>query len=264
MEITEHLTAIEHEARLFAEAARRAELDAAVPSCPGWDVRDLVRHLAEIHLWAAAQVTNRFLDLWFDDLADLSACWPELAVFWPSDEELIDWYLETNANLVRQLRSAPAALECPTFLPAPSPLAMWARRQAHETAVHRFDAEHAGHTETIFEPAFAADGIDEMLVGMAPRNGEFAIDRPATMLFHTNDTPDCWLVTLTPEGVTTIRRDGPADVTITGSATSLYLTVWNRGEDSTIDVAGDRDLLRTWHEGHRIRWTRGQAAQETA
>lgn len=59
MEIDRHVAALEREAQLFAAAARLTDLDAPVSSCPGWDMRDLVRHLAEIHLWAAAQVSNR-------------------------------------------------------------------------------------------------------------------------------------------------------------------------------------------------------------
>ena len=41
------------------------------------------------------------------------------------------------------LRSAPADLDCFTFLPAESARHFWARRQAHETAIHRVDAENA-------------------------------------------------------------------------------------------------------------------------
>jgi uncharacterized protein (TIGR03083 family) len=255
MEIARHIELIGQEGKLFAEAARRAGLDAEVPTCPGWDVRDLVRHLAEIHLWAAAQVSNRATKMWIDDLSQLSAYWPELAVFWPDDEALIDWYLETNANLVRELASAPANLECRTFLPAPSPLAMWARRQAHETSVHRFDAEHAGQAETSFDPEFAADGIDEMLVAFAPRGSTFPIAGSGTMVVHATDTDDRWRVTMTPDGITTFKGTGPADVTLTGRAADLYLTVWNRGDDSDIDVIGDRDLLETWHNNHRVRWS---------
>jgi len=258
MEIHRHIAALEQEAQLFARAARCSDPDAPIPTCPGWDMRDLVRHLAEIHLWAAAQVSNRAAKMWVDDLSELSAYWPDLAVFWPSDDELIDWYLETNANLVRELTSAPADLECRTFLPAPSPLAMWARRQAHETAVHRYDTEHAGHTQTSFDPAFAADGIDELLGGFAPRGSTFAIDSPRTMAVHANDTDGRWHVTMTPNGITTTRGEGPADVTLTGPASDLYLTVWNRGDDSAIEVAGNRDLLDTWHKRHRIRWSRAQ------
>ena len=50
MKISEHITAIGQEAKLLAEAARHAGLDADVPTCPGWNMRDLVRHLSEIHL----------------------------------------------------------------------------------------------------------------------------------------------------------------------------------------------------------------------
>lgn len=255
MEIARHVTAIEQEARLLADAARRSGLDAPIPTCPGWNMRDLVRHLAEIHLWAAARVAKRTTKLWPDDISEHLDSWPDLAVFWPDDENLVDWYLETNANLVDVLESAPADLDCPTFLPAPSPLAMWARRQAHETAVHRFDAENAAGTASGFDPIFASDGIDELLAGFAPRRSAFPIDSPATMAVHPTDTDDRWHVTMAPDGVTTIREDGPADVTLTGAASDLYLTVWNRSDDFTIEVAGRRDLLETWHNNQRVRWS---------
>jgi len=152
MEISEHITALGQEARLLAEAARQGGLDADVPTCPGWDMRDLVRHLSEIHLWAAALVAERTTKLWPDDISEHTESWPDLAVFWPNDSALTDWYLTTNTNLVHALESAPPDLDCPTFLPAPSPLAMWARRQAHETAVHRFDAENAAGIASGFDP----------------------------------------------------------------------------------------------------------------
>ena len=76
-------------------------------------------------------------------------------MFWPDDDDLINWYLDTNANLVDALESAPPDVESFTFLPAPSPLAMWARRQAHETSIHRFDAENAAGIASEFDPTFA-------------------------------------------------------------------------------------------------------------
>lgn len=255
MEVSENIASVEQEGKLFAAAALRAGLDAEVVDCPGWTVRDLVRHLAEIHLWAAAQVSNRATKMWVDELAELSGYWPDLAVFWPEDDKLIDWYLETSTNLVHELRSAPSDLECRTFLPAASPLAMWARRQAHETAVHRFDAERAAQSDTWFDPRFAADGVDEILAAFAPRGSKFPIDSPGTMAVHASDTDDAWHVTMAPDGITTIKGDGPADVTLTGTATDLYLVLWNRREDSAVTVIGDQDLLRLWHQNHRVRWS---------
>lgn len=255
MEIAEHTTIVGQEAKLFAEAAKRGGLEVDIETCPGWTMRDLVRHLSEIHLWAAARVAKRTTKLWPDDISEHTDAWPDLAVFWPDDRDLVDWYLDTNANLVRALESASPDDEIPTFLPAPTPLAMWARRQAHETAVHRFDAENAAGTPAAFDPAFASDGIDELLAGFAPRKSEFPTPSPKALLVHAADTDDRWHVTLAPDGITTERGDGSADAVLTGDASDLYLTLWNRQDDSSITVTGDRDLLELWHRNTRIRWS---------
>ncbi|MGI9528065.1 MAG: maleylpyruvate isomerase family mycothiol-dependent enzyme, partial [Acidimicrobiia bacterium] len=239
MEISDHITIVAQEAKLLAESAEQAGLDADVPACPGWDVRELVRHLSEIHLWAAARVAKRTDKLFPDDISEHIESWPDLAVFWPDDDDLIGWYLQTNANLVRVLEEAPADLDCPTFLPAPSPLAMWARRQAHETAVHRFDAQDAARTPSGFEPVFASDGVDELLVAFAQRKEGWPGDEATTMLVHAEDTGDRWHMTLAPDGVTTVRGDGDADLTVTGSASDLYLVLWNRIPDTRIAAVGD-------------------------
>ena len=255
MKVADHISAITQEAKLLAEAAEEAGLAASIDTCPGWDMRDLVRHLSEIHLWAGAHVARRATKMWVDDIAELSGYWPDLAVFWPEDEKLIGWYLQTNANLVQALEAAPADAEMMTFLPAPSPRAMWARRQAHETAIHRFDAQNAAGSAFGFDAAFAADGIDEMLSAFAPRGKKFAIESTKTMLVHAEDTNDSWHVTMSPTGITTKREDDRSDVTLTGGASDLYLAVWNRGDSPSISVTGDRDVLTAWHEGHRIRWS---------
>jgi uncharacterized protein (TIGR03083 family) len=257
MEIAEHIKAVGQEAKLLAEAAKQGGLDVDVPYCPGWDMRELVRHLSEIHLWAAAHVGQPHDKPWVDDLSELTAFWPDLAVFWPDDDELVDWYLQTNANLLDQLESAPADLEAFTFLPAPSPRAMWARRQAHETAIHRYDAESAAGIETQFDPAFAADGIDELLVGFAQRGKGFSESVTHTMGFYASDTDDRWHLTLSPEEIVAVRGEGSADITLSGSASDLYLAVWNRADDSRIAISGDEELLDQWRGGKRIRWERG-------
>jgi len=256
LEIAKHITSVEQEGKLFSEAAREADLDADIEWCPGWTMRDLVRHLGEIHLWAAAHVAQPHDKPWVDDLGELTAFWPELAVFWPDDNDLVTWYLETNANLVGALRSAPPDVQAFQFLPAPTPLAMWARRQAHETAVHRFDAESAAGIASHFDADFAADGVDELVSGFAPRKEKFPVATPQTMVVHASDTDDRWRLTLRPDGVTTTRDDGPADLTLTGDASDLYLALWNRNNDDGVDLSGDVDILDAWHGNSKVRWTR--------
>lgn len=262
MDVDAHIDAVGREGERLAMAASRARLDDPIPSCPGWDVRDLLRHLSEIHLWAASHVARTAVRDGVPDLADLEAAWPDLATFWPDDEVLVDYYLATNANLVDALRSAPSDLVTWTFLPAPSPVAMWARRQAHETAIHRVDAESATASVTGFDSAFASDGIDEILTAMAPRSYELPLDSSVTMAVSPSDVDERWLVTLGPEGIGTVRGDGPADLRLIGSASDLYLAVWNRGSDTAIALDGDPAVLDTWRSRHKSQWPRTRDEDE--
>ena len=259
METSEHIATIGQDAKLLAEAARRGGLEVGIEPCPGWSMRDLVRHLGMIHLWAASHVAFPHDEPEYESEDEehtaFAEFWPELGIFWPDDGDLIDWYLRTNANLVDSLESASPVVEAWTFLPAPSPLAMWARRQAHETAVHRFDAANAVGLASGFDPILAADGIDELVSGFAPRKDQFPTTNPRTVVVHAEDTDDRWHLTLAADGITTIRGDGPADVTLSGAAADIYLTLWNRGKDSTLTVEGDLELLDLWHNNVRVRWS---------
>ncbi len=225
-------------------------------------MRELLRHLSEIHLWAASHVARTAVREGVSQLEDLEAAWPELAVFWPDDEDLIDHYLATNANLLGHLKSAPTDLETWTFLPAPSPPQMWARRQAHETSIHRFDAESATGAVTPFDSAFASDGIDEILTAMAPRYNELPLRSAVTLAIHPTDVEERWTVTLGPDGIDTVRSAQLADLTLSGKASDLYLGVWNRGDDSALDMIGDLAVLNTWRARHRSRWPRTRDADE--
>ena len=149
----------------MAAAAGGADPDDAVPTCPEWTVRDLIRHTGGVHRWATGVVAG--------GRTEPPRAGPgQAAGTGPTDEDLADWLGQGCADLVTALVDAPDDLQCWTFLAAPSPRAMWARRQAHETAVHRVDAQlAAGIPVTSCAPAFAADGIDELLMLFVPRRG---------------------------------------------------------------------------------------------
>src|SRR5262245_14048839 len=131
-----YVGALRSQGELLADAAQRAGLAAAVPSCPGWTVRDLLRHTGYVHRWATGFVAEGLT-------RPVGASEEEILGRGPADAELPFWFREGHAALVRALGAAAPGLNCWAFLPAPSPLAFWARRQAHETAIHRVDAEQA-------------------------------------------------------------------------------------------------------------------------
>ncbi len=256
MDVADYIGFVVSEGELFASAADHGDLTVDIAPCPGWDMRELVRHLGLIHLWAAGNISHP-KDDWLEasDLSDLAGHWPELAASWPKDDWLVAWYRDTLANLVQVLKSAPADLECFTFLPAPSPLAMWARRQASEIAIHRFDAQTSHGITSEFDPQFATDMLDELICGFAPRPRTLDIESPKVIHVHAKDTEEHWYVTLAPEQTDTARTGGAADLTLTATAAELYLLLWNRTSQSGITMTGNTDLVTLWHDNFRVRWS---------
>ena len=248
MDTPQHLDALRHDGKLLADAATRAELDAPVPSCPGWAVRDLVHHIGDVHRWAASHVAERRTER----IRDVS----EVAGPLPSDERLLDWYGEGLTRLVETLETADPDLECYAFLPASSPVAFWARRQAHETGIHRADAESATGAITPFEMGVAVDGVDELLYGFIGRGG---VEPPSdeelrSLRLEASDADREWLVLLGSEGVWTAKRTAAADCTVHGTASDLHLLLWNRPPRDRPHVDGDRAVLASWRDTIKITW----------
>ena len=255
MEIAEHIAALRLQGEWLADAAERAGLDASVPPCAPWQVKDLLRHTGYIHRWAARHVTECP-----DQILDGP---PEEEILrgGADDTRLLAWFRDGHVALVQTLATADPAVECATFIAAPSPLAFWARRQAHETAIHRADAESAAGATPEYEADFAADGIDELIMGFGRRRkyqpGSAADGTRLRML--AADTGDAWLVEAN-EGRLQPRRNADraeeAGCTVSGPASGLYLYLWNRADAARagVTVTGDPGLLSAWQASVRVRW----------
>lgn len=214
-------------------------------------MRDLVRHQGGVHRWAAGIVATPRTEAWTVDLE-------EVAGGWPADEELFEWFGEGHAALVEALSSAAADLECWTFLSALSPRAMWARRQAHETTIHRVDTElSAGPEPSPVSPEFAADGIDELLSCFITRpSGRLRADVPCTLGVRCTDTPGSWLVRIGSAPAETVADwDGAgADCVVSGPAARLYLALWNRAGTAELDIGGRDDVVALFRDVVKVRW----------
>ena len=256
MEISQHIEAIRDAGGRLSAAARVAGPDAAVPSCPDWVVRDLVRHQGGVHRWAAGIVGTPRTEPWNVDLDEVVGTWPD-------DTDLLAWFEAGVDTLTTVLTQADPSLTCWTFLPAPSPLAMWARRQAHETSVHGVDAELAAEGPvTPFPAPFAADGVGELLEGFVTRGGRLRSEQERTLRVRCADAAAAWLVSIGTERVRTTQGDdgevgraGSADCEIAGTAEDLYLALWNRREAGSLRVTGDRAVLDLFLDRVNIRWS---------
>ena len=239
------LAALDREGHAFGAAAEHAGLTAEVSSCPGWTVTDLLTHLGRVHRWVT-------------DIVGRSGTEPFPYTDREPDGDLLEWYQAGLSGLLDRLRRIDPEQPAWNFSPtAPKVAGFWARRQAHETAVHRWDADLAGGRPGDFAPDLAADGVGEVVESMLPRRArrEPLASARAAVRIDCADTGDGWLVTLTPGRVDTVRlvddarsvHDRP-DATITGPAGQMYLVLWGRRPLDTVTVTGNADLaalLRT-------------------
>jgi hypothetical protein len=277
-DVAYHIECLRRDGELLAVAAGRAGLGARVPACPGWAVGDLLRHTGYVHRWAAGYVAEQRTDMVETPGED------KLLSLGPADDVLLDWFRDGHAGLVRTLADADPDLTCWTFMAAPSPLPFWARRQSHETAIHRIDAQqaaagvgapgHAPGSEPVPAPGsepvpalrlapvparLAADGIDELLTGFLPRAARRRSwqPTPGTLGVHADDGPGAsahWLVAMGPGHADVTRGAGPADCDITGPAADLYLLLWNRRDAGGLEVSGDASHLATLRDQLRVTW----------
>ncbi|HET6501653.1 MAG TPA: maleylpyruvate isomerase family mycothiol-dependent enzyme [Amycolatopsis sp.] len=212
--------------------------DADVPTCPRWTTRRLVGHLAKVQVWVRAGLRKISVE-------DLGAGRP------PEDwDSLLAWWDEHLALLLDEL----ADPEAPAWLPfdrAPQTAGAWARRQAHEAAIHRLDAEHARAGSAAadavpglaFDPGFAADGIEELLGWLVPRlDSAKSAPRAGAVLLGAADAGRSWTVRVEPGVPPELEAGGrTGDATVTGTADAVYRQLW--GRPSHASVAGDTGLL---------------------
>ena len=208
-----------------------------VPTCPGWVGRDLVDHVGEVyaHKTTVLRLGRR----------PVEGEWP-----WaPDDDSVFDWFDARLAELVEELDSRASTDPAWTFAADDQTVGFWWRRMAHETAIHRVDAElTAARAPWPHEDEQAVDGVAE-LVGFA---GEQAVLSTAdarsgvagTVLVSAGDS--ALLVTMSDAGqlATPSGLGVGADAAVVGSASDVLRALWNRPTDSLVEWSGDPAVLQ--------------------
>jgi uncharacterized protein (TIGR03083 family) len=252
-----NLSLVDERSTALREAvAAASDLDARVPGCPDWSLRDLVSHLGQVQrFWSVVVRAGQ---------ADGPP--PSELIADPEPRgDLLEWSAESTMMLLAALTEAGPDAPCWTWWPgsgAPQTSGAVARHQVEEAAVHAYDAQ-----ETIGKPepvpaAVAVDGVAEFLQVTYGSEGAWP-HRPARVAFASTEGPS-WTLDLTPAGA---RLDpagvgvdaagaggGPAGgggpvATVHGSASDILLVLFGREPLETLRIDGDRTLveqLRAW------------------
>jgi len=249
MDQTRFLSCLEADyQRIRAVAPER--LDQRVPTCPGWTVADLIRHVAQVYQHKVEIMRQ----------GKEPEVWPPAGFGTADPLGLLD---DSYSELSREFGSRDPGEACPTFYGPDQTVGFWSRRMAQETVVHRIDVElGAGAAVAPVPGDLAVDGVDELLHifmgwGFTEWPEDFAdalLNSPGHgCLIRADATADSqavsWLVR-TGAGQLTVEG-GPGavagvtslhDVSVVGSPAAVLRWAWNReapGEDSPVTITGD-------------------------
>jgi len=228
--------AVRREAAALAAAAENAGLDAPVPSCPGWDVAELLAHIGGVHRWARSVLAGE-------------RAFPAVDV--PPGPERPTWVTAGASDLADALEAADPNTPAWSWTDDRT-VGFWARRQAAETAVHRVDAELATGEPRPVERELAVDAIDEFLAMLTARREAPALPTVGSVHLHCTDGEGEWLVRLTDAGPVVTREHAKGDVALRGAASDLLLVGYGRLAPDAVETLGDPDLARAFLAA--VRW----------
>jgi uncharacterized protein (TIGR03083 family) len=241
------LAALRAEGPVLLRVVGEADPQAPVPSCPQWTVADLVGHLVRLYTWVGTHVGRGVVT----PPEEPEPTGPRTAT--PAE------YDTALANLLTLFDVLDP--EMPAWNPDPQAkkVAYWQRRLAHDTAVHRWDAQMAavGLTEPL-EAKLAADVVGEALDTLLPGGrGRRTADRHGMVALSATDLEQTWHIRLRKGGgVALLDTDTLLDdddlherVIAAGNASDLALALWGRVGFDVLTVTGDEQLLECLRVG---------------
>jgi uncharacterized protein (TIGR03083 family) len=248
----DYAAALIEQNRFLGDVVFAADLSTPVPTCPGWTLLQLLRHVGRGDRWAAQIIRDRAgSDL---DPRQVRDGRP------PDDAAGARAWLDAGPQtLLDAVAGAGPDTPVSTFL-GPRPAAWWIRRRLHEATVHRADAALAAGHSYHLSAELAADGIDEWLDRLAvelPGAATAAIDDGVTIGLHASDIDAApgreWHIRGLPAGIAWERRTAgvPAQVRLTGPAADLFLALVRRRtvNGTGIRLDGDAAVWQAWLAG---------------
>ncbi len=216
------------------------DVDTPVPTCEHWTVEDLVVHLgAFCGFWThvLCEGTGRPLTPYPDR---------------PEGAAMLPWLGELHGHLVGQLEATPETTEVWTWLASDHTARFVARRCAHELAVHRFDAQSAHGACEPIGAELAVDGIDEILGALLTARDRTGEGTGRTLSLRCSDAPVHWSIMMDSNRIDVARagpgdETPPGDLSVTGTASDLELTLYHRPALSPMEMTGDYSVLEEWY-----------------
>lgn len=237
------IAALRADGAAFRAAVAEAAPDTPVPSCPKWTAAHLVHHLGSVYGWAR--------DILGSQSTEAPSYRPTTPKELPADPAAIERWQQEFDQLMAVLDRVDTESPAWNWAPQPKQAGFWHRRMAHETAVHRWDAQMAIGAGEPVEAKLAVDGVSEVLDSFLPAGRRRASgSRYGVVQLVAVDAAQEWFLRLRGEGVALLDTDTILDgdkhharVHAAGTASDLLLALWGRVGFDVLDIAGDATLL---------------------
>jgi uncharacterized protein (TIGR03083 family) len=238
------ISGLRAEGPAFRAAVAEAPADAPVPSCPDWTVTDLVHHLGGLYRWVREHAPRGLTSPPEHRRAPI----PEDA---PTGTAAVEWWQREYEQLVQLLDGLDPELPAWNWAPQAKRAGFWHRRLAHETAVHRWDAQMAIGIGEPLETKLAVDGVSEVLDTWLPAGRrQLPSARQGVVQLVATDAGQDWFLRLRGQGVALLDTstifdsdDHHARVHAAGTASDLVLALYGRVGFDVLEVSGDATLL---------------------
>lgn len=237
------------EGQLLTAATHDARRDRAVPGPSGRTLGETVRHAGDLCEQALSSMEAGDSHgagaggTVLNGSGARHAPLPEGA----SLRELTGRFTARLAELLAEFSMRPPEESCPTWWPEEAATSFWVRRAVHATTVARVDVQAAADVErTPIYGDVALDGIEEVLrVWLDYRLHSLGIKGVRTGSVEVAAGDHRWRVDTTPERTTVSRGPGsrPASARLGGEPWAVYLWLWGRLPDRSVETSGDPDVL---------------------
>ncbi|MBR7833064.1 maleylpyruvate isomerase family mycothiol-dependent enzyme [Actinospica durhamensis] len=250
METSRLRAGLDHEFHLLRAAIASADREAKVPGCPDWTADQLAHHVAQTYLHKVECIR----------LGEFPQDWPPQLD--PDPVAVLD---EQFGALTASFDAHDPAGPAATWHDPDQTVGFWIRRMAHETVVHRVDAEQVAGLELApIDDEVALDGIDEFLtlfIGFFsrkyPEEYGSALRDPDPRPLAVTAGNRTWTLATTEAGVEVTAfeddvaagehaaRDAAerAAVTVSGQPADVLLWLWVRVDDGAVRITGDEQAL---------------------
>jgi uncharacterized protein (TIGR03083 family) len=187
-----------------------------VPSCPDWNFKQLMLHLADVQSHWAKTILNPDVSEEMDFINQTP------------DRDINEWCELKTKELIDAFKSVSPDKPCATWWTSPKTAEAIARHQAQEACVHAWDAQLAIGKDVPLPREVALDGIAEWI----NVHDEWTESKDFTIIFTPTDSSE-----------TVTWNRGGESVTLSATASDLALFLNGRRSVEELTLTGDKSVI---------------------